>query len=338
MNPLSEVRWGIIGVGDVCEVKSAPAMQQLPHSRVVAVMRRQAAKAASYAQRHGVARWYDEAEALLQDPEVNAIYIATPPDSHAPYALRAAALGKPVYVEKPMARTHAECQQMVAAFAAAGLPLFVAYYRRALPMFLSIREHIAAGAIGAVRSVRILMQKPLQPDLIAASETPWRVQPAIAGGGYFYDLASHQLDFLDYLFGPVVEVGGTAANQAGQYPAEDIVSGYFRHASGVIGQGLWCFSAPEALACEETIITGSQGEIRYPTFGAATYQLTRAGQGTQTVDAGPLPPHIQAPLIAQVVAALRGTGSCPSTGETAARTSWVMEQMVYGGKNGHLSA
>lgn len=330
MQPLSDVRWGIIGAGDVCEVKSAPAMQKLPHSRVVAVMRRQADKAADYAHRHGVPRWYAEAEALLQDPEVNAIYIATPPDSHAAYALRAAALGKPVYVEKPMARTYAECQQMVAAFAAADLPLYVAYYRRALAMFARIRDCIAGGTIGRVRSVRILMQKPLHPDLVAASEVAWRVQPEIAGGGYFFDLASHQLDFLDYLFGPVVAVGGTAANQAGQYPAEDIVAGYFRHASGVIGQGLWSFAGPPGIEVEETVITGSQGEIRYQTFGADTFQLVRPGQPVASLHAPESSPHIQAPLIAQVVAALRGTGTCPSTGATAARTSWVMEQMVYG--------
>ncbi|RMG61072.1 MAG: gfo/Idh/MocA family oxidoreductase, partial [Bacteroidetes bacterium] len=259
-----------------------------------------------------------------------AIYIATPPGSHARYALRAAELGKPVYVEKPMARTWTECQEMVQAFEKEDLPLFVAYYRRALPMFLHIREQIRQGAIGTVRSVRIVMTKPLQPDLIARSETNWRVLPEIAGGGYFFDLAAHQLDYLDFLFGPIVEAGGMATNQAGQYPAEDIVSGYFRHESGVLGQGLWCFSGPEGAEQEETIITGSQGEIRYSTFGARRYRLYQSGRGWQDITTDPPPAHIQAPLIAQVIATLRGEGICPSTGKSAARTSWVMEQMVYG--------
>src|SRR5882757_10269989 len=103
------IRWGIIGCGDVTEVKSGPALQRATGSALVAVMRRDRAKAEDYARRHGVARAYDDAAALIADPDVDAVYVATPPSSHAAYTLAAARAGKPVYVEKPMALSHAEC-------------------------------------------------------------------------------------------------------------------------------------------------------------------------------------------------------------------------------------
>ena len=146
------IRWGIIGVGDVTEVKSGPGFQKAEHSALVAVMRRDAAKARDYAERHHVPRWYDDAKALIHDAEVDAVYIATPPNVHLDYTQMAAAAGKPVFVEKPMARTYAECQQMIDACRRAGVPLWVAYYRRRLPRFLKIKALVESGAIGEVRS------------------------------------------------------------------------------------------------------------------------------------------------------------------------------------------
>ena len=137
---MSAVRWGIIGCGNVTEYKSGPAFQKIRNSELVAVMRRNGKLARNYAYRHHVPKWYDDADKLIDDPDINAVYIATPPSSHLEYALRLIKAGKPVYVEKPMARSFAECQQMLQASATADIPLFVAYYRRALPRFLKIKE------------------------------------------------------------------------------------------------------------------------------------------------------------------------------------------------------
>ena len=145
------IRWGIIGCGNVTEVKSGPGFQKARNSALVAVMRRNAALAQDYAGRHGVPRWYDDGAALIADPEVDAVYVATPPSSHKGYVLACAAAGKPVYVEKPMALDHGECEEMIAACRAANVPLFVAYYRRALPRFLKVKELIDGGAIGLFR-------------------------------------------------------------------------------------------------------------------------------------------------------------------------------------------
>ncbi len=318
------IRWGIIGCGDVTEVKSGPALQKADHSRLVAVMRRTGTLAQDYAQRHGVPRWYDDAEALIHDPEVDAVYIATPPDSHKAYTLRCAQAGKPVYVEKPMALNVDECTSMIEACRAAEVPLFVAYYRRALARFLNIKALLDQQAIGEVRFVKIALYQPLKENEQNPQALPWRVRPEIAGGGHFVDLASHMLDFLDAALGPISAVQGVAANQAQRYPAEDIVTGTFVFESGVQGVGTWCFSAYDRW--DRTEIVGSEGKITYSTFNAEPVVLTtRAGSKTYS---HAYPPHIQQPLIQTVVNALNGVGVCPSTGESAARTTWVMEQML----------
>jgi predicted dehydrogenase len=323
-----EVRWGIIGVGDVCEVKSGPAMTLIPNSKLVAVMRRNGAKAKDYAARHGVPKWYDDADKLIADPDINIIYIATPPDSHELYTKKAAAAGKPVYVEKPMARTHAECLSMIGACSKANVPLFTAYYRRMLPNFLKIKSMLGEGVIGEVRYVNITLNKPIQPDIVGASgkQDNWRILPEISGGGYFHDLASHQLDILDYLFGPVIEATGFATNQAHAYPAEDIVAGTFRFENGIVGQGTWCFSTSVASEIEITTIVGSKGQLSFPFFGDFSVTLEREGCKKEIMRFD-IPRHIQQPLIQTIVDELLGKGKCPSTGVSGARTNKVIEML-----------
>lgn len=323
MSTQQVIRWGIIGCGNVTEVKSGPGFQKAANSALVAVMRRDGALARDYALRHGVPKWYDDAHALVSDPEVDAVYIATPPSSHREYTLLVASAGKPVYVEKPMALSHAECLEMVAVCRTAGVPLFVAYYRRAQERFLKVKSLIDAGAIGAVRFVSVMLYQPVQPEELDSAHLPWRVIPEIAGGGKFVDLASHQLDLLDFVLGPIRSAHGFASNQAGLYRAEDIVTASFVFESGVQGIGAWCFTAFDEADRMEVI--GSHGGISFPTFGAGPICLTDAG-GTHEF-AIPYPQHVQQPLIQSIVDELSGRGRCPSTGETAARTSWVMDQM-----------
>jgi predicted dehydrogenase len=323
---MQDVRWGIIGCGDVTEVKSGPAFNRVPGSRLVMVMRRDGAKAADYARRHGVPRWTDDADALINDPEVDAVYIATPPDSHAAYTLRVAAAGKPVYVEKPMARTLAECQAMIDACAQAQVPLFVAYYRRLLPTFLQVKAWLDAGEIGAVRAVKLELLQPPKPDDFGA-EKPWRVQPAISGGGYFHDLASHQFDMLDYLLGPISAVQGFAGNQAGLYAAPDVLAAAFTVGEGVLGSGLWSFAVGPEGGRDVIEIIGSRGSIHFACFDLAAPVRLSVGDTRREVHCPP-PAHVQEPLIGAVVAALTGQGDCPSTGASALRTNWVLAQIA----------
>lgn len=322
-NERNEVSWGIIGCGEVTEVKSGPGFQKAEGSRLVAVMRRNGELAADYAKRHGVPKWYDDADALIDDPDVDAVYIATPPSTHKDFVLRCAAAGKPVLVEKPMAMSHAECMDMSAACAAANVPLFVAYYRRSLPRYLKIKSLVDSGTIGAVRMITSCVARPP----LARDTDPsqfWRIDPALAGGGHFVDMAGHALDFLDYVVGPITEVSGFAANQAGMYAAEDIVSGCFRFASGAQGIGQWCFSVAEQLDLTEII--GTHGSVRFSVFDDSPVQLEVGGK-TETFTI-PNPPHVHQPYIQTVVDSLLGRGSSPSDGASGARASWVMDKLL----------
>lgn len=323
---MKTVCWGIIGCGNVTEVKSGPALHKAQNSELVAVMRRSGNLAKDYAERHGVPKWYDDAQALIQDPEVNAIYIATPPSSHKEYTIMAAEAGKPVYVEKPMGLNFAECREMLDACHRAGVSLFVAYYRRALARFLRIKELVDSGVIGAVRFVNITLYQPARALHTDAQGLPWRVLPEIAGGGIYVDLASHQLDFLDFFLGPIQLAQGYAGSQAGHYPAEDIVSGSFVFESGIQGAGNWCFNAFEEI--DRTEIVGDRGRITYSTYDAQPIVLTTAEARSEFTIG--YPDHIQQPLIQSVVDDLLGAGHCPSTGESGARTNWVMDQMLAG--------
>lgn len=318
---MEPIRWGIVGCGDVTEVKSGPGFQKADGSALVAVMRRDGEKARDYARRHGVANAYDRAEDLIQDPEVDAVYIATPPSSHCELALRVAAAGKPCLVEKPMALNHAECQRMVAAFQSRRMPLWVAYYRRALPRFLIVRDRLRQQAIGRVTSVHVQVTAPL---VTGADATNWRVDPATGGAGIFFDLASHCFDLLDFLIGPITRVSGQAINTAGAYRAEDVTVAAFEFDLGVVGTGVWNFNAP---AKSDTItFIGSDGELTTPVFSDTAVVVTRGS--AQIVEEVRNPPHVHQPLIQTIVNELGGNGRCESTGESAARTSWVMDQCV----------
>lgn len=323
------INWGFIGCGDVAEVKSGPAFRLVKNSKVAAVMSRNIKKAEDYARRHGIPRWTDQIDELVNDPEIDAVYVATPPSSHCEYTLMAARAGKHVYVEKPMALNYRECRQMIEAADESGICLFVAYYRRALPYFNKIRELLMNGEIGEILLVSVRLLRAPESGvqrLVPGEKWPWRFDPRISGGGLFMDLGSHQLDLLDYLFGPIRKVSGYAANRAGLYRVEDTVSASFVFSSGVIGCGTWCFTSSESERADETIITGSLGSIFFSTFAFTPIRLVTPG-GIKTYEYEK-PAHIQEPLIRSAVNHILQRGPCPSTGNSAARTSRIMDKII----------
>lgn len=322
---MQDINWGMIGCGNVTEKKSgAPAINKVPHSKLVAVMARKGEKAADYARRHGVARWYDDVDALIGDPEVNAVYIATPPDVHPEYAIKAMKAGKPVYVEKPMARNFTECEAMNRVSRETGVPLFVAYYRRTLPYFIKLKELIDQKVIGDIRMVMITLHWPPYQEEVGADPQPrWRVFPGISGGGHFHDLASHQFDFLEHALGPIKYAGGIARNQAGLYPADDVVAADFEFESGVVGTGSWCYTVHPSSRLDQSWLIGSNGRIGFSFFESSIIKVeTPEGIAEYNV---PYPPHVQQPLLETIVKELRGEGKCPSTGETGARANLIMD-------------
>jgi predicted dehydrogenase len=326
LTTVEQVRWGIIGVGNVTEAKSGPGFQQAERSELVAVMRRNGDLAAAYARRHDVPRWYDNADDLINDPQVDAVYVATPPDSHREYVVRVAQARKPVYVEKPMARTALECEDMISACEEAGVDLFVAYYRRAMPRFATVKELLDSGRIGQLRSVNIRNEQPSEPD-----HEGWRVNPEISGGGHFVDLGSHILDLLDWLLGPVTHAAGIATNRGARYQAEDLVTGVFSFRSGLEGVGVWNYDSFQHK--DQVEIIGTAGALRFSCFAAEPLRLLTA-RGVEQIKA-PYPETVQLPLIQSVVNALTGHGESPSTGHSALRTARVIDTLLSDYRDRH---
>ena len=324
---MNKIRWGIIGCGDVTEVKSGPGFQKAQGSELVAVMRRNRELAKDYALRHQVPRWYDKAEALIDDENVDAVYVATPPSSHKLFAVQVAKAGKPVYVEKPMALNVADCKEMIAACETLNTPLYVAYYRRGLQRFLKIKSLLEEGAIGNVRLASVVYCRAAQ-EKDRRGEKHWRVNPSISGGGYFFDLAPHAIDILLFLLGEVVSVKGFSGNQAKLYDAEDIVSAAIVFESGVHATCIWNFNAHDKT--DRLEIIGEKGKVTCAVFGHSPIILENE-KGEEAFEF-PVPQHIQQPFIQTMVNELLGKGKCLSTCYTAIQTTWMMEELC--GKRG----
>lgn len=321
------VHWGLIGCGSVTEKKSGPAFNKVDGSRVVAVMRRDGEKAKDYAERHGIGKWYDNAENLINDAEVTAVYVATPPGSHAEYAIAAMKAGKPVYVEKPLAASYEECLEIQKVSEETGVPCFVAYYRRTLPYFLRVKQLIDDGALGKISTVQIRFALPPRDEDMQPETLPWRVKKNLAGAGYFYDLASHQLDLLDFLLSEITHAEGFTANIGGLYDVEDTLSGAFRFASGALGSGSWTFVAPKDTRTDVIDFVGTKGKLTCSTFGFTPIVLETSEGSQEFMEENP--ENIQFYLIQSIVNYLNGKGEMPvSTCASATRANWAMDKIL----------
>ncbi|MDT3402489.1 Gfo/Idh/MocA family protein [Mucilaginibacter terrae] len=307
---METINWGIIGCGDVTEKKSGPAFNKVPGSKLVAVMRRDVEKAADYAKRHQIAKWYNDATELINDEEVNAIYVATPPSSHLNYALAALQKGYPVYVEKPVTMNAAEAQQLVDAVRQYNGKLIVAHYRRKLPMFLKVKELLEQNAIGEVRTVQLRLWQSRKPALVTKNAPSWRTQPDVSGGGYFHDLSPHQLDLMLYFFGKPVHYSGFSLNQAQITSADDHVCGTVLFENNVVLNGSWCFNVALTENIDSCEIIGSEGKISFAVFGDKVVLKTTSNEETFTFVH---PENIQLPMITSMVNYLNGNEENPCT-------------------------
>ncbi len=326
MDGISQVNWGFIGCGEVTEKKSGPAFNMVEGSRVVAVMSRREEKARSYAERHGVKRWYTDPSSLVLDPEVNAVYIATPPSTHATFAIMAMKAGKAVYVEKPMASNYEDCCRINRISRQTGVSCFVAYYRRYLPYFQKVFSLVKEGAVGSVMNVQVRFAVPPRDLDYNRTNLPWRVQADIAGGGYFYDLAPHQIDLLQQMFGPILEAEGLCSNRGGLYTAEDTVSACFKFGDGLPGSGSWCFVAHDSAKEDRIDIIGDKGSLSFSVF---TYQpIVLHNETGKKEFVVPNPQFVQLPLIEQVVKHLQSRAICGADCVSATPVNWVVDRIL----------
>lgn len=324
---MKQIKWGFIGCGEVVEKKSGPAFSSIDGSSVVAVMSRTQSRAKAYAISHNIKRYYTDAQELIDDPEVNAVYIATPPSSHATYAIMAMHAGKPVYVEKPLAASYDDCARVNRVSEQTGIPCFVAYYRRCLPYFKKVKDIIDSGELGKVVSVQVRFAAPPRKyDDEKGEKRPWRIVRDIAGGGYFYDMAPHQLDLLQELFGVIVDANGICSNMGGLYDVEDSVSACFKFENGLPGSGSWCFVGHESATEDRIEIIGENGMLCFSVFDYKPINLiTKNGKSTISVAN---PSFVQQPLIKKVVESLQGKTSCTATSFSATPVNWVMDRIL----------
>ncbi len=323
---MQQINWGIIGCGSVTELKSGPAFNKIEGSRVVAVMRRDAEKAKDYARRHQVSAWYSHADDLIKDPEVNVVYVATPPSSHAEYAIRAMEQGKSVYVEKPMAAGYQECLRMQQVSQQTGLPLYVAYYRRFLPYFIHVRNLLEQGHLGKLLYVQVDFHIPPRIEDYNAADSPWRVRPEIAGAGYFYDLACHQIDLFDWFFGKTREVTGSHFNRRGLYKAEDLVYARIVYETDLPLAGTWCFATDDSQNTDIIRIFGTAATLEFSTFAFTPVKLISKDGVSENLP--PNPEHIQYWFIKNMVEELQGLRERNDNCEAAVRTNWIMDTIL----------
>jgi predicted dehydrogenase len=324
---MEKISWGIIGCGDVTEIKSGPAFNKVKNSSLVAVMRRDAERAKDYALRHRVPKWYADARSLINDPEVNAIYVATPPSSHEEYTLAAINAGKPVYVEKPMTMNFGSANKMANAAKEKNIKLCVAHYRREIPIFKKIKELLKEKRIGDVRFVKLeLYKKPATKEELNIPMRAWRVDTAVAGGGLFHDLAPHQLDLMFHFFGEADKASGYATNQGKLYDADDIVTGNILFKNGILFGGTWCFSVAKADEKDYCEIFGSMGKISFSVFEMKN--ITISVNGKNEILPFESLPHVQQPMIEKVVEYFLDEGPNPCSGEEGAKVMQLMDQFI----------
>lgn len=319
------VSWGIIGCGDVCEVKSGPAFNKVADSKLIAVMRRNFDKARDFAQRHGVPKYYDDAAELISDAGINAIYIATPPSSHEAYLEMALKAGKPVYVEKPVTVNAASLQRMIEMEKKYEGKVSVAHYRRGLPLFNKIKQLLNEEAIGKVKLILLKTLQPPVSKIITQTEDNWRINPEISGGGLFHDLSPHQLDIMYWLLGTPHQIEAQAANQGKLYNAPDLTMVQMVFVNDIYFNGVWNFNVAESATCDSCEIIGDRGSIRFSFFRKSTIELA-TDKHTEMFEPE-YPVNIQQPHINNVVKFFRGEGANPCSLEEALVTMKVMDKV-----------
>ena len=317
------IKWGMIGTGNVTELKSAPSFNKIENSRLIAVGNRTPSKALDYAARHNIPFVHKDPLDVIHNPEVDIVYIATPPGSHMNYALECIKAGKPLYIEKPMARTWEECNIINEAADKMGLPVYVAYYRRSLEYFKKVKSIIHGGILGKILHINMQQYFPARNEDYDALNLPWRVLPEDAGGGYFHDLGCHALDILFHIFGDPLEVSGKVSNIAGLYEPEDTLSATLTLPQNLLVSASWSFITPDPFQKDLVEVFAEKGKLKFSIFSFQPITLL-TGDHKETI-ATIQPEHIQMPHIQSIVAELNGRGRCPATGKTSAVASRAMD-------------
>ena len=315
------LRWGLIGSGDIARKRIAPALRDLASCDLVAVCRGRPALAEAFGREFGARRWYASPEELLADPEIDAVYLATPVHLHAPHAIAAAQAGKHVLCEKPMAMSVQECDAMIAACRANGVTLGIAYYRHLYPAVTRIRQLIASGEIGAVVMAQINAFEHFNP----APDHPrhWLVT-ARAGGGPMFDFGCHRLEVLVDLCGPVRDVKSVVGNVAFEREVEDTAIALLTFERGGYGTLAVTHAAREP---QDTLdVFGTDGSLHVAVLNEGSVRVVRGEE--QRIESLPPAANMHLPLIAEFVESVAARRAPAVAGETG-RAIAALEERIY---------
>jgi len=303
------LNWIVIGIGDIAVRRVIPAIQAETRSNLYGLVTRDASKAAPY----GVRTWKTLEEAL-QDRAIDAVYVGTPVFLHAPQTIQALGSAKHVLCEKPMAMNEGEARRMVESAKASGRIFGVAYYRRCYPKVQRAKQLIEAGAIGTP----VVAELTNHMWFDGSGNRSWLVDPAKAGGGPLFDIASHRIDVLNFLFGQPLRVDAQLSNVVHQYRVEDNATVMIEYASGV--RGVVDVRWHSKVARDECRIRGTGGEIEMSPLNGP--ELIYPGGHEH------LPPHsnLHYPLIENFVDAVEGKAPLVASGASSFVTDWVTER------------
>ncbi|MFP6618953.1 MAG: Gfo/Idh/MocA family oxidoreductase [Pirellulaceae bacterium] len=313
------IRWGILGCGDVARRRVATAIQQNPQSTLEAVCRRDPGKLESFREDFDVPRSYSDAQQLLADPEIDAVYIATPVYLHQQQAVAAANQGKHVLVEKPMAMSVAECDTMIEACQQNEVKLGVAYYRRFYPVIERLAQVLASGEIGQPLSVTAVTATAF--TFSPGDDGYWRVLMEQGGGGALMDIGSHRIDLFQYLFGPISEVSGFTSTLVADYQADNCTTLTMRFESGLHAV-LQCYFGA-VIDPDEFTVMGTAGRLTVsPLNGGQLVVQSATGQREETA---PPAENFNTPLIDDFVTAIQDDREPGISGLQGRATNQVME-------------
>jgi predicted dehydrogenase len=318
------VGWGLVGCGDIAAKRVAAALAQADGSTLVTVARARAALAAEFAERHGARRWQADWRDVLEDPEVDAVYLATPAHLHAEQATAAAEAGKHVLCEKPMALDAAGCERMIAAARAHGVRLGVAYYRHHYPVVARLRELLASGEIGEPVLAQVQAFEPFDPG--PDHPRAWLMRRSESGGGPMADFGCHRIEVLLDLLGPVAEVHGFPDNvRYKEREVEDTCVAHLRFREGAVAVLAVTHAALESRDTLE--ILGTRGSAQVSVLNQGALRVLTGG-GTRE-EQHPPHPNLHQPLVEDFVAAVREDREPAVTGEVGLEVARVMAR-IYG--------
>jgi predicted dehydrogenase len=317
------VRWGVIGAGDIVRKRVARALRESQRSELVAISRARADLAEAFAREVGARRWHARWQALINDAEIDAVYVATPVNLHAEQTIAAAEHGKHVLCEKPMAMNVAECDRMIAACRANGVTLGIAYYRRFYPVVARVRSILASGEIGQPVFAQMNAFERFNPE--PDHPRQWLLNRAIAGGGPMMDFGCHRIEVLLHLFGPAARSTSLTANVVFDRDVEDtaaLLMQFERH--GPCASIVVTHAAAEP---QDTLqVFATRGSLRCDNLNAGTLRVQV--DSVDRVESCPPSENVHQPLVDDFVAAVHARRDAAVDGSMG-RAVTAIEDAVY---------